>query len=133
TFDAHHPDGVWLEAHAYPSEDGLSVYLHDVTARKRGELLLARLAAIVEFSGDAILGMTAAGVITSWNGAAERLYGWPAGEAVGRPVSLIVPPDRADELQRVLDRLRRGEPVGPFDTVRLRKDGSPVEVSVTAS
>ncbi|MDB5306446.1 MAG: Blue-light-activated protein [Gemmataceae bacterium] len=91
------------------------------------------LAAIVQSSDDAIIGKTLDGTITSWNPAAERLYGWTAEEAVGRPISLIVPPDRRDELAGIMDRLRRGERVRHHETVRVRRDGSRVDVSLTIS
>ena len=84
----------------------------------------ARLAAIVESSADAIIGTTLDGVITSWNAGAEHMYGYAAGEIVGRNVSELIPPDRAGELAPILDRLRRGERVEPFETKRRRKDGT---------
>jgi PAS domain S-box-containing protein len=93
----------------------------------------AELAAIVESSYDSIIGKTLEGIITSWNPGAERLYGHTAAEAVGQPMSLIIPPDRPDELPTILARVRRGERVEPYETVRVRKDGSRIEVSVTVS
>lgn len=91
------------------------------------------LAAIVESSDDAIVGKTLQGVITSWNPAAERLFGYTAREAIGQQVAMLVPADRADEEPRILERIGRGERVDHFETVRMRKDGSPVQVSVTIS
>jgi PAS domain S-box-containing protein len=93
----------------------------------------AELAAIVESSSDAIIGKTLDGIITSWNAAAERLYGYTAAEAVGQPMTLIIPADRPDELPSILARIRRGERVEPYETARVRKDGSRLEVSVTIS
>ena len=93
----------------------------------------AQLAAIVDSSFDAIIGKTLEGVITSWNAAAERLYGYAADEVVGRPIGLIIPPDRADELRAILARVRQGERVEPYETERVRKDGTRVAVSVTVS
>ncbi len=104
-----------------------------VAERKRDEAALARLASIVESSNDAITSKTLGGVVTSWNAGAERLYGYSAGEAVGRPISIIIPPDRPNEMLRVLARLQRGEHIEPFETVRRRKDATLVEVSVTVS
>jgi len=104
-----------------------------VAERKRDEAALARLASIVESSDDAITSKTLGGVVTSWNAGAERLYGYSAGEAVGRPISIIIPPDRPNEMLRVLARLQRGEHIEPFETVRRRKDATLVEVSVTVS
>ena len=93
----------------------------------------SRLAAIVESSADAILGKTLDGVITSWNAGAEHIYGYTAGEIVGRNVSELIPPDRTGELEPILARLRRGERVEPFETRRRRKDGRIFDVSVCIS
>jgi len=87
----------------------------------------------VEFSDDAIVSKTLDGVVTSWNAGAERLYGYSAAETVGRPISIIIPPDRPNELLRVLARVRRGEHIQPYEATRIRKDGSRVQVSVTVS
>lgn len=93
----------------------------------------AELAAIVDSSLDAIISKTLDGVITSWNPAAQRLYGYTAEEAIGRNVAFLASQDRPDEIPALLERLRRGERVEPYDTVRIRKDGSPIEVSLTVS
>jgi len=93
----------------------------------------ARLAAIVEFSDDAIIGKTLNGVITSWNRGAERIYGYPAAEAVGRHISILAPPERADELRQVMDQVRQGEHVEHLETVRLTKAGRRIFVSLTVS
>ncbi|MBI4492855.1 MAG: PAS domain S-box protein [Chloroflexi bacterium] len=133
-FEAFYPPyAIWVEVHAYPSEDGLSVYFHDITGRKRAEEATARLAAIVESSNDAIIGRTLGGTITSWNPAAERLFGHGAGDAVGKSLSIIVPPDRADELLETLGRTREGERIEQLETVRVRKDGQRVDVSLAIS
>lgn len=92
-----------------------------------------RLAAIVESSEDAILSKDLDGVLESWNGGAERLFGYTAAEAVGRPVTMLIPPDRLFEEPVIIERIRRGERVGHYETVRLRKDGSPVDVSLSVS
>jgi PAS domain S-box-containing protein len=104
-----------------------------VAERRQDEAALARLASIVESSDDAIVSKTLDGVVTSWNAGAERLYGYSAEEAIGRPISMVIPPDRPNELLRVLARLKRGEHVEPYETVRRRKDGTLVEVSITVS
>jgi PAS domain S-box-containing protein len=104
-----------------------------VAERRRDEATLARLASIVESSDDAIVSKTLEGVITSWNGGAERLYGYTAAEAVGRPISFIIPTDRPDEMLRLLARLERGEHIESYETVRLRKDGTLLAVSLTVS
>jgi PAS domain S-box-containing protein len=104
-----------------------------VAERRRDEGALARLASIVEFSDDAIVSKTLDGVVTSWNAGAEHLYGYSAEEAIGRPISMVVPPDRPNELLRIMARLKRGEHVEPYETVRRRKDGTLVDVSITVS
>src|SRR6185369_4944524 len=93
----------------------------------------ARLAAIIESSHDAVISKTLDGTILSWNSAAEQLYGYTAAEAVGRSITMLNPPDRSDEEPAILEHIRHGERVKEFETVRLRKDGTPVEVSVTVS
>ena len=93
----------------------------------------AWLVAIVESSDDAIVSKDLDGVITSWNKGAERLFGYTAQEAIGRPVSMLIPPDREDEEPRILARIRHGESIDHYETVRWRKDGSMVEVSLTVS
>jgi PAS domain S-box-containing protein len=93
----------------------------------------ARLGAIVETSDDAIVSIDLAGVVTSWNGGAERLYGYTAEEVVGRPVAILMPPAARDEELHIVRRIKRGERVNPYETVRRRKDGSLVEVSLNVS
>jgi PAS domain S-box-containing protein len=105
----------------------------EVVQRWESEIAQARLAAIVDSSDDVIVSKTLDGIITSWNRAAERLFGWAADEAVGRPITLIIPADRRAEEQEVLARIGRGERVDHFETVRVTKDGRPVEVSITVS
>ena len=91
------------------------------------------LAAIVESADDAILSKDLNGIITSWNKGAERLFGYTAEEMLGKPVTMLIPPDRLDEEERILERIKRGERTEHFETVRQRKDGSLVEVSLTTS
>ena len=98
-------------------------------ARRAGDLL----AAIVDSSDDAIISKTLDGVITSWNKSAERLFGYTREEAVGQHITLIIPEDRRDEEAKIVERLRRGERVDHFETVRLRKDGTLLELSLTIS
>ncbi|MGP8000538.1 MAG: PAS domain S-box protein [Streptosporangiaceae bacterium] len=88
------------------------------------------LAAIVESSSDAIIGKTLDGVITSWNPGAEQMYGYPAGEIIGQNVTVLIPPDRADELPSLLALVRQGRVIEHFDTFRVRKDGTVIPVSV---
>jgi len=89
--------------------------------------------AIIESSDDAIVSKDLNGVVRSWNPGAERIFGYTAAEMVGRPIEVIFPPDRKDEEPKILERLRRGERVDHFETVRVRKDGTPINVSVTIS
>src|SRR3569833_236416 len=103
----------------------------DAGARSREEL--AQKAAIVESSGDAIIGKSLTGVITSWNAAATRLFGYTANEIVGKPVTTLIPAERRHEEPEMLARLSRGERFELFDTVRLRKDGRRIDVSLTSS
>jgi PAS domain S-box-containing protein len=98
-----------------------------------GAMHRARLAAIVVSSEDAILSKTLDGIIESWNTGAERIFGFSAEEAIGQHISLIIPPDRLDEEADLLARLRRGEKLDHFETVRLAKDGRLVDVSMTVS
>jgi PAS domain S-box-containing protein len=87
-----------------------------------------RIASIVEFSDDAIVSKDLNGVITSWNNGAERIFGYTAEEVVGKPVTILIPPDRHDEEPAILERIRRGERIEHFETVRLRRDGSRVDI-----
>ncbi|HMD96094.1 MAG TPA: PAS domain S-box protein [Terriglobia bacterium] len=105
----------------------------DVTDRKRAEEAQAFLASIVESSQDAIIGVTLGGTIASWNQGAESLYGYRAEEAIGKPVSILAPSGRLDELPTILESIRRGERVSHFETLRLRKDGVDVDISLTVS
>lgn len=93
----------------------------------------ALLAAIVDSSDDAIIAKTLQGIITHWNAAAERMYGYTGDEIVGRPVSVLIPADRPDELPRILEQIARGERVEHYETERVRKDGRRIHVSVTVS
>ena len=105
----------------------------DITARKQAEEASARLAAIVASSYDAIVGKTLDGVITSWNSAAEHVFGYAGHEVIGKHVTLLIPADRHYEETRILERIRRGERVDHYETVRRHKDGRLIEVSLTVS
>ena len=107
--------------------------VQDITERKHAEETLERLAAAVESSNDAVVTKTLDGSITSWNSAAEKLFGYSAAEAIGQPVRMLLPPERADEESDIMERIRRGESFSHFETVRVRKDGSKIDVSVTIS
>lgn len=125
--------GVWFEAHAYPSEEGLTVYLRDITERRRSEVINQRLAAIVESSDDAIISKDLNGVIKSWNKGAERIFGYTADEVIGQPVTILIPSDHLDEEPRILERVRSGRPVEHYETIRRHKDGSLLDISLTVS
>jgi PAS domain S-box-containing protein len=93
----------------------------------------AQLASIIEFSADAIVSKDLDGVITSWNPGAERLFGYSSQESVGKPMAMLIPPERSSEEPIILGRIARGETTDPFETVRVRKDGTKIDVSVTIS
>ena len=105
----------------------------DVTDSEKAEEASRRLAALVECSHDAIVGKDLNGVITSWNQSAERLFGYQAEEVIGRSIMIIIPPDRRHEETRILERIRQGERIDNYETVRRRKDGSLVPISLTVS
>lgn len=98
-----------------------------------GEVAQALLAAIVASSNDAIASKTLDGIVTSWNAAAERLFGYSAQEMIGRPIAILAAPGREAEMPMILQRIRQGERIEHFDTVRRRKDGTLVEISLTVS
>jgi PAS domain S-box-containing protein len=126
-------------AHANPFYDesgrlaGAVNVLVDITERKRAEQALVQLAAIVESSEDAILTKDLDGIITSWNRGAQGVYGYAAEEVVGRHITLLVPPEHQDEIPAIMERLKRGERIEHYETVRLRKDGQRIDVSVSIS
>ena len=112
---------------------GASKVARDIRLQLQRDELRARLAAIVQCSDDAIVGKTLDGVITSWNEGAERLFGYTAEEAVGQPIFLIIPDDRKAEEEEVLSRLRRGERIEHFETIRQAKDGRRLPISLSVS
>lgn len=112
---------------------GAVLVFRDITERKQAEASRALLAAIVESSEDAIISKTLDGVIRTWNAAAERLYEYSADEAIGRSITLIIPADRQDEEMEILARLRSGERVEHFETVRISKSGRRIDISLTIS
>lgn len=127
-----------METHAAPLRhaDGTTVHLavtRDVTERERTQRAALWLGAIVDSSDDAIIGKDLNGIVMSWNKAAERLFGYTAEEAVGQPITILIPPDRPNEEPNILARLRRGERVDHFETVRRHKDGTLLDISLTIS
>lgn len=138
---AERPDGTRVPFAPYPTPIfdasrelvGAVNMLVDLTHRKRAEEGALRLASIVESSDDAIISKDLNGIITSWNNGAEHLFGYSAREVIGRPVTILFPSDRIREEASILERLRRGERVDHYETVRQRKDGSLVDISLTIS
>lgn len=135
------PDGErrWFTPYPTPLRDaegrivgGINM-LVDITERKAAEETRARMAAIVESSEDAIISKSLEGVIATWNKGAEHLFGYTAKEAVGQPITMLISADRLHEEPEILARLKRGEHIEHFETVRVRKDGSPLDVSLTVS
>jgi PAS domain S-box-containing protein len=127
-----------METHAAPlqSTDGPCVQLAvtlDITERKAAEEAQRRLATIVESSNDAIVGKDLNGTVMTWNPGAERMFGYSANEMIGRPITTIIPPELEEDEQRILDTIRRGEPVEHFETVRVTKSGERIDVSLTVS
>ncbi|HKW19587.1 MAG TPA: response regulator [Terriglobales bacterium] len=138
---AERPDGMrrWFTPFPTPLRDrngkvigGINMLL-DITQRKQAERTDSLLAAIVDSSDDAIVSKTLDGIITSWNKAAEGLFGYKAEEAVGRHITLIIPRERWSEEDMIVAKLRRGERIDHFETVRVRKDGSLLDLAVTIS
>jgi PAS domain S-box-containing protein len=116
------------------TEEGslVSSTIRDMTERKRVERSREQLASIVDYSDDAIIGKSLEGIIVNWNKGAERLYGYSAEEVIGAPISILLPPDRPDELLEIISKLRRGEIVNE-ETVRRRKDGTLIDIALTVS
>jgi two-component system, chemotaxis family, CheB/CheR fusion protein len=138
---AERPDGTRVPFMAYPSplrdHSGAMVgavnMLVDITDRKRAERYGLHLASIVESSDDAVVSKDLDGIILSWNRGAARLFGYSSAEVVGKSITILIPSDRRMEEGRILERIRRGERVDHYETVRRRKDGSLVDISLTVS
>src|SRR6266704_3739435 len=107
--------------------------LVDLVEHQHAQRYALHAAAIIASSDDAIIGKDLNGIIVSWNKGAERLYGYRAQEVVGQPISLLIPPELSDDLPGIMSRLQRGERITQYETVRLKKDGTRVAVSVTIS
>jgi PAS domain S-box-containing protein len=138
---AERPDGVRVPFLPFPSPlfdsegklTGAVNMLVDITDRNFADEAAQRLAAIVEFSDDAILTKDLNGTIITWNKGAEHLFGYTPEEAIGQPVQMLIPPDLQDEEPQILGRIRRGERIEHYETVRRRKDGSTVDISLSVS
>jgi PAS domain S-box-containing protein len=124
---------TWFEAHVYPDDNGLSVYLRDISERKRAEAVNQRYAAIVESSEDAIVSKDLKGIIKSWNKGAERIFGYTQDEVIGKSVTILIPEDRFDEEPEILGNISAGRRVEHYETVRRRKDGTLINISITVS
>jgi two-component system cell cycle sensor histidine kinase/response regulator CckA len=118
---------------SYQGRPAAQIIIRDITERVRAEAARARLAAIVESSEDAIIGKTLDGVVTNWNGGAEKIYGYRAEEVLGRHISFHVPRERRGEVAEILETVRRGLSISLHETVRVKKDGEPIHVSLTVS
>lgn len=135
------PDGTRRHVlpHPEPMRDAQGVVigainmLIDITDRKQGERAIAHLAAIVMSSEDAIISKNLQGIVMSWNRAAERLFGYTAEEMIGQPVSRLIPASRHDDESHILERIRQGESIEHYETIRQRKDGTELPVSLTVS
>ncbi|HXA86727.1 MAG TPA: PAS domain S-box protein, partial [Candidatus Dormibacteraeota bacterium] len=112
---------------------GAAKIVRDITRQKKLEEAALRLAAIVESSDDAIASKDLNGTITSWNRSAEKLFGYKAEEIIGKPVTLIIPPELHRDEQMILNKIRRGEKIDHFETIRLHKNGEKIDVSLTIS
>jgi PAS domain S-box-containing protein len=138
---AERPDGTRVPFIPFPTplhdSDGKLVgainMLIDITERKKGEEYARRLAAVVESSDDAIISQDTNGNIQTWNKGAEHLFGYEAAEVIGKVINILIPPDRQDEEPTILARIRRGEHIEHYETVRMRKDGRLLDVSLTVS
>jgi PAS domain S-box-containing protein len=138
---AERPDGTFVHFVPYPTPlydasgtliGGVNMLI-DISDRKRADMQAQRLVAIVESSDDAIVSKDLNGIITSWNRGAELLFGYRAEEVIGKPITILIPADRIDEEPVIIERVRRGERVDHYDTVRRRKDGSLIDISLTVS
>jgi PAS domain S-box-containing protein len=138
---AERPDGKRVPFAPYPTPlfdssgalIGAVNMLIDISERKNGQRAEQHLAAIVESSDDAIVSKDLNGTIVSWNKGAQRLFGYSADEIIGKPVTTLMPPERQSEEPGILARIRRGEPIDHYETVRQRKDGTLLDVSLTVS
>src|SRR5262249_35665743 len=115
---------------------GASKVARDISERKRwqtAQVAQSFLGSLVECADDAIISKNLEGIVTSWNAGAERLFGYTAREMIGKPILTLIPPERLDEEPEILKRIRRGERIAHYETKRMRKDGSLVDISLTVS
>jgi PAS domain S-box-containing protein len=138
---AERPDGTRVPFEPYPTPlfnasgalIGAVNMLIDISDRKHAEEVKQRLSSIVQFSDDAIISKNLKGIIESWNTGAERIFGYAASEVIGQSGEILIPPDRLNEETQILARIRRGKRIEHYETVRCRKDGSLIDISLTVS
>jgi|CZKP01.1.fsa_nt_gi PAS domain S-box-containing protein len=111
----------------------VSEHVASAIYKKRTEEKVRQLASIVDSSEDAIIGKNLAGIVTSWNNAAEKIYGYTESEMIGKSISLLIPPGKEDDLPKIMDKIRSGENILAYETVRRRKDGRDIQMSLTVS
>ena|ERR1039458_5338549 len=111
----------------------VSEHVASAIYKKRTEEKVRQLASIVDSSEDAIIGKNLAGIVTSWNNAAEKIYGYTESEMIGKSISLLIPPGKEDDLSKIMDKIRSGENILAYETVRRRKDGRDIQMSLTVS
>ena len=138
---AERPDGVRVPVMPFPTPIydasgtmiGAVNMIVDISDRKRNELAVQHLASIVESSDDAIISKDLGGIISSWNSGAERLFGYLAEEAIGKHITILIPPHLLQEEETIIDRVRRGQRIEHYETIRQRKHGSLIDISLTVS
>lgn len=109
------------------------VTARDISERKQNENIRLRLASIIESTDSAIIGKTLDGIITSWNAGAERMFGYSASEVIGKNISLLIPPGFPNEIPGILNKIKKGERIDDYETVRKTKDGRLIDVALTVS
>jgi PAS domain S-box-containing protein len=124
---------IWLLVSINPAINGVSIFMHDITARKQSEEAQKKLVAIVESTDDAVYSKDMNGIITSWNKSAENFFGYTSLEILGQPVSVLMPSDKKDDFTYFMSLLKRGKKIERYETKRMAKNGEIIDVSVTIS
>ena len=127
------PVELTITAHKHQDTHHFTAFIRDVTERRKSEETRSLFAAIIKSSDDAIISKDLDGVISSWNAGAEKLYGYSPEEAIGQPITLVIPQDRIDEERQIIDSIRNGASVEHYETVRKAKNGQLIDVSLTVS
>lgn len=125
------PAEALISTREVAGETIVTAFLHDISNRKRAEAGLSQLTAIIESSGDAIVSQSLNGTILNWNAGAERIFGYSTAEVIGQSISILVPPNYDDEASQILHHIQQGEQVEHYETVRVRKDGQLIDISIT--